>query len=68
MFHHSAGGRNRQCSGLSYPAKAGMTIEGEDDPTASFNHRHMPRHIARRGAVESRILSHLDLPPAGSKA
>src|SRR5438445_344372 len=28
------------------PAFAGMTTEGEDDPSPSLNNRHMPRDIA----------------------
>jgi hypothetical protein len=29
---------------------------------------HVRRDIARHGAVEPRIVSHLDLPPAGTEA
>ncbi len=35
---------------------------------ALVNHRHMPRHMARRGAVEARIILHLDLPPESAEA
>ena len=43
-----------------------MTVESV--PAPSLDDRHMPRHIARRGAVEPRIIRHLDLPSERAKA
>jgi hypothetical protein len=45
-----------------------MTTEGEDDPTASLNHRHMPRYVARHCPIEPGIVDHFDLPPEWTKA
>src|SRR6185503_9673176 len=42
-----------------------MTIEGASAP--SLDNWHMPRHLTWRGAVEPRIIRHLDLSPERTK-
>src|SRR6266404_4712186 len=65
---HDASGSYRHCT-PPHPHYAHLeTPRHAAGVASSLYHRHMPRHMARRGPVEARIVRNLDLAPERTEA